>query len=241
VHTHPPLVNGLTCAKHGEAACKRLFPDALWVEYIDPGYTLCMVVRDRIEQYKTRYDTEPALLVLKNHGIFVAADTAAEIRSHYARVMDALKGEYANAGISQTLEIADAAVPRETVEKIKAVFGFDAEFVSASGVFDVAPGPLSPDHLVYAKAFPFSSELTAEAAAQYEAKRGYAPRVLVDGRHVYGIGNSQKNVDFALELAQDGALVMQLAKAFGGINFMTDAQREFIENWEVESYRQSQV
>ena len=43
------------------------------------------------------------------------------------------------------------------------------------------------------------------------------------------------------ELAQDGALVMQLAEAFGGINYMTDEQREFIENWEVESYRAQQV
>ncbi len=27
----------------------------------------------------------------------------------------------------------------------------------------------------------------------------------------------------------------------GGINYMTSTQREFIENWEVESYRQKQV
>ena len=29
VHTHPPLVNGLTSAKDGESVAKRLFPDAL--------------------------------------------------------------------------------------------------------------------------------------------------------------------------------------------------------------------
>ena len=52
VHTHPALVNGLTCAKSGDVVCARLFPDALWVEYIDPGYTLCMEVRRRIAQYK---------------------------------------------------------------------------------------------------------------------------------------------------------------------------------------------
>ena len=37
VHTHALLVNGMTCAKDGESVCKRLFPDALWVEYIDAG------------------------------------------------------------------------------------------------------------------------------------------------------------------------------------------------------------
>ncbi len=46
---------------------------------------------------------------------------------------------------------------------------------------------------------------------------------------------------FAHPKAEDGALVMQLAEAFGGINYMTDTQREFIENWEVESYRQKQM
>lgn len=241
VHTHPALVNGLTCAKEGKAACERLFPDALWVEYIDPGYTLCMEVRERIEGYKAEYGQEPALLVLQNHGIFIAADTADEIRALYARVMDALKTEYSKAGIPQTLEISDTPVAPETEEQIKSVFGAGAAFVASSGMFPVAPGPISPDHLVYSKAFPFTAELTAEAAAAYKEERGYAPKVVVSGDRVYGIGNSRKNADLALELAQDGALVMQLAEAFGGINYMTDAQREFIENWEVESYRSKQV
>jgi rhamnose utilization protein RhaD (predicted bifunctional aldolase and dehydrogenase) len=241
VHTHPALVNGLTCAKGGEAACKRLFPDALWVEYIDPGYTLCMEVRERIEQYKTATGKEPALLVLKNHGIFISADTPDEIRKLYALFMDTLKAEYDKAGISQSLDISVIPASPETEEQIKAVFGDDASFIASSGIFVYAPGPITPDHLVYSKAFPFSNELTAAAAAQYETARGYAPKLVVAGDHVYGIGNSQSNADLSLELAQDGALVMQLAEAFGGINYMTDIQREFIENWEVESYRAKQV
>ena len=241
VHTHPALVNGMTCAKEGQAACKRLFPDALWVEYIDPGYTLCMEVRERIEQYKAANGKEPELLVLQNHGIFVAGDSAEEIRVLYARVMDAIKAEYTKAGISQTLDVTDVPVALETEELIKTVFGADAAFVASSGTFPVAPGPITPDHLVYSKSFPFTDELTADAVAQYNTERGYAPKMVVSGDRVYGIGNSQKNAGLSLELAQDGALVMQLTEAFGGINYMTDAHREFIENWEVESYRAKQV
>lgn len=241
VHTHPCAVNGLTCAKNGEAVCKAMFPDALWVEYIDPGYTLCMEVRKRIGRYKAAYGKEPALLVLKNHGIFIAADTAGEIRGLYARVMNALNAAYKKAGISQALEIADASESPETEEKIKTLFGADAAFTASSGLFAVAPGPITPDHLVYAKAFPFAGSLTAESVAKYKSERGYAPKVVIAGRRVYGIGTSQKNAGLALELAQDGALVIQLAEAFGGIEYMTDAAREFIENWEVESYRQKQA
>ncbi|MCF7818845.1 MAG: class II aldolase/adducin family protein [Kiritimatiellales bacterium] len=241
VHTHPALVNGLTCAKGGEAACKRLFPDSLWVEYIDPGYTLCMEVRECIEQYKASHGHEPAILVLKNHGIFISANTPDEIRALYARVMDALKAEYAKAGVSQTLEIADELESPETKAQIKALLGDDAAFVVSSGIFAYAPGPITPDHLVYSKAFPFAAPLTAEAVAKYKAERGYAPKVVVAGDRVYGIGTSQKNADLALELAQDGAMVLQMAEAFGGIEYMTDPAREFIENWEVESYRQKQM
>lgn len=241
VHTHPCSVNGVTCAKGGEAACKEMFPEALWVEYIDPGYTLCMEVRKRIEDYKAATGKEPALLVLKNHGIFIAADTADEIRALYARVMGALDAAYAKADVSQTLEISEAIVSVETEKKIKELFGADGEFIASSGLFGVAPGPITPDHLVYAKAFPFAAELTEENVAAYQAERGYMPKVVIAGDCVYGIGTSQKNADLALELAQDGALVLKLAEAFDGIEYMSDAAREFIENWEVESYRQKQA
>ncbi len=241
VHTHPALVNGLTCAKDGQAACERLFPDALWVEYIDPGYTLCMVVRDRIAQYKETNGKEPSLLVLQNHGIFIAADTAEEIRALYGKVMDALSNEYARARVSKILGIADVPDDPETVDAIKKLFGADAQFVVSSGLFAYALGPLTPDHMVYSKAFPYTLPLTSENAVAYTRERGYGPKVVVAGDRIYGIGNSRKNAELALELAQDGALVMQLTKAFGGVNYMTDAQREFIESWEVESYRAKQV
>ena len=54
VHTHPYIVNGMTCAKNGKAVCAELFPDALWLDYIDPGYTLCMEVRKEIPDWAVR-------------------------------------------------------------------------------------------------------------------------------------------------------------------------------------------
>ena len=244
VHTHPALVNGLTCARSGKQTCQRLFPEALWVDYIDPGYTLCMVVRERIQQYMATHGSEPALVFLKNHGLFVAADTAEDIRSHYARVMTTLKTEYQEADIPTELELETMDLSPEspaTVRTIQALFRDDATHVTSSGRFTYAPGPLTPDHLVYARAYPFNYELSPPAAEAYRAKYGFAPKVVISGDRIYGIGTTQKNADLALEFAQDAALVMQLTEAFGGIQTMTDAQREFIENWEVESYRAQQV
>jgi rhamnose utilization protein RhaD (predicted bifunctional aldolase and dehydrogenase) len=58
---------------------------------------------------------------------------------------------------------------------------------------------------------------------------------------VFAVGNTPTKAQLALELARDGALVMQLAAAFGGIQFLTDTARDFVENWEVEAYRQQQM
>ncbi len=239
VHTHPFLVNGLTCSKNGEATAKQLFPDALWVEYIDAGYTLSVELKGRIEQYTRGHGKGPKIILLKNHGIFVAADTADEIRSLYAGVMDAVKREYDKAGIQTGLKIGEAESVPEFEEQIQQVFEANAQHVVSSAMFACVPGPITPDHLVYARAFPFTDELTEEAAANYKTRHGFAPKVVVGSNRVFGIGTTQNNAQLALELAQDGAQVMQLSEAFGGIDYMTDRAREFIENWEVESYRQS--
>lgn len=239
VHTHALLVNGMTCAKDGELVSKRLFPDALWVEYIDAGYTLCMELHGRINQYKKDHGRIPKIIMLKNHGIFVSGDTAEEIRSLYASVMNPLREEYEKLGISENLGNSEGTRDLEAESKIQEIFGEDAAFIESSGFFECVPGPITPDHLVYARAFPYSDELTQEQADAYRAKHGFAPKVVIHGDRIYGLGKTVKNAGLALLFAQDGAQVLKLSQAFGGVEYMTDPAREFIENWEVESYRQS--
>jgi hypothetical protein len=65
------------------------------------------------------------------------------------------------------------------------------------------------------------------------------PRIISCEAGVFGIGTSEKNAHTALIQAQDGALVEQCAQAFGGVLYMTDRARDFIDNWEVEAYRRS--
>ena len=244
VHTHPALVNGLTCARHGAQACAELFPDALWIPYIDPGYTLCMDVRRRVLDYTKKHGQPPSLLLLENHGIFVTGNTVAEICAIYRRVMDALRKEYAGSEIATVLPVAPPALP-DIVEQVKFqlrdVCSSHATGIAYSGRFAIAPGPISPDHIVYSKSYPFIGEVTRPAVEAFQKKHGYAPMVFNTPVGVFGVGLNQKKADLALEFALDGALVQQLAAAFGGIQYLTDRAREFIENWEVESYRAKQL
>lgn len=240
VHTHPALVNGMTCGRDGEAACRRLFPDALWMPYVDPGYTLCMEVRKALKARVARDGREPELLFLENHGVFVAADSAAGVRNAYARVMTVLAAEYRKARVSTILKMGPppaAADVADMTKRLHASLGPDAAGVAAGGAVPVPAGPISPDHIVYSKSYPLRVSPTANAVARYRAKHGYAPKVVAAGGAVWGVGTNAKNAALALEFAQDGALVEQLAAAFGGIRYLADRARDFIDNWEVESYR----
>lgn len=244
VHTHPAIVNGMTCALNGAKVAQELFPEALWIDYIDPGYILCMKVRDEINRYKQKYGKEPSIILLDNHGVFIAADTPQEIDDLHGNVISVLTGQYESAGISTELKmeaLPDQAKQDSAIDCIKENYPQAEISIKMSGNFDVSEGPISPDHIVYAKSYAFVGTPEKCAFADFQRKYGYLPNVIAWDNIVFGIGATENKASLALELAQDGALVIQLAKAFGGIEYLSDSSREFIENWEVESYRSKQI
>jgi L-rhamnose-H+ transport protein len=132
VHTHAVLVNGLTCGRDGEAACRRLFPEALWVPYIDPGYTLCVDVHRRLAEFRAARGREPRVLILENHGIFVSGDTPEEIRAHYRSVLDPLVRHYDAAGVATSLShgaLAPAGAVRALGGQLQQWLGPDAQTI----------------------------------------------------------------------------------------------------------------
>jgi rhamnose utilization protein RhaD (predicted bifunctional aldolase and dehydrogenase) len=244
IHTHPPTVNGMTCAVDGADVAGKLFPEALWIDYIDPGYTLCIKVRDEINNYKEIYGTEPSIIFLDNHGVFISADTRQGIDELYGSVMSVLAMQYESANISTELSIG--ALPGKDKQEsaiafIKENYSQDGTLIQVSGSFKVPEGPISPDHIVYSKSYIFSGTPDKQALTDFQKKHGYLPNVIAWDNMVFGIGATETKASLALEFAQDGALVTQLSEAFGGINYLSDCCREFIENWEVESYRSKQL
>ncbi len=240
VHTHPALVNGMTCSLNGREACEKLFPDALWVPYVDPGFSLCMDVRRRVREYAGQRGRTPAVLFLQNHGVFVTGDAVEEVRGHYGKIMETLKRVYRSAGLQECLAVTPAA-GNTVMAEIQRLVATDGWVVVCGGNFKAVKGPISPDHIVYSKAFPYEGDVTADGLEAFRRRWGYTPQVFVTNQGVYAAGPTIKKAALSLELARDGALVGQLAEAFGGVRFLDDRQREFIEQWEVESYRQKQM
>ncbi|MCF7837391.1 MAG: class II aldolase/adducin family protein [Candidatus Marinimicrobia bacterium] len=240
VHTHPAWINGLTCARDSATAAARLFPAALYVPYTDPGYTLSVAVRAALEAYRKRHGHEPRVVLLENHGVFIAADQPDDIRAAYAEIRAQLERAYTAAGVPPTLTVGPRPTPERLArltDALQAELGPAAAVVLAEGPFQVAAGPLSPDHIVYQKSFPFVGEPTQQALRVFQAETGYAPRIVVLPDVVLALGPSEQSARLALALARDGARVLECTAAFGGVRYLSPAARRFIENWEVESYR----
>ncbi len=240
IHTHPALVNGLTCSRDGEEVCRRLFPDVLRMPYVEPGYTLCMEVRTATARHRAATGTDPAVVMLQNHGLFVAGDTPDAVRSAYWRIMAGLRAEYVRRGVSPDPSLpaeADPAVAARLADELRAVMGAEAAHAAIAGPFDVAEGPLSPDHIVYARSFPLIGPAGNKELEGYRRRHGVWPKVVATPEAVAGVGASRRDAELALEFAQNGSQVRRLAMAFGGPRYLSDAARRFIEKWEAESYR----
>ncbi len=257
VHLHPTLVNGLMCSVNAEAACRELFPDALFIEYTDPGYTLFKKVHDRIKARKAICGKEPQVIFLQNHGIFVGADTTAEIEGIYSEVLGKIASKVSGLpqGESETLETANGIVSavRRTLELCdespKALTVTNNALVShfLDGRFDRIAKPFTPDIIVYCKsAYIFiDAESDDEIPRQVESKakafaseKGYFPKVLLIKRvGLITVGDSPRNARIISDVFTDAMKIAFLAGSFGGEHPMEQDWIDFIDGWEVENYR----
>lgn len=146
-----------------------------------------------------------------------------------------------------------------TGENLKIVTFSDAPEVmelvaGADGQAVATLGPITPDQIVYCKSFPVWFEPVADAtpaqlveqlrlAIQEHTKQtGSAPHViLVKGLGMFSAGDDFAGADIVRLVYADIIKVMAGARKLGGVRYMDDGMRRFIEDWEVESYRKGVV
>lgn len=266
VHTHPAIVNGLTCSQEGEAAFARVFGDeGIWVPLVDPGYTLAVAVRGIFDAYAARKGAAPAFMFMQNHGLLVAAESPEAIVALSDAIVAKLAAAIEAAGVrgpDQTPVIAGAGETAAFAAALSGLAGDGAAvlhradamtlgFAADAASFAAIARPFSPDHIVYAGHEFLRVEGQAELAAawaDYLARNGQRPRViLANGLGAFSIGGgpgqtqatAAQAASRALDLFADACKVATYARAFGGPRFMTPEAVAFIRNWEVEKYRSS--
>ena len=265
VHLHPALINGLLCSREALSAAQALFgSEAAVLPYITPGYTLADAVR-RIFETRTLSGQSPyKILFLQNHGVFVAADTAEEIKALYDHIFATLKAKV-NALPAED-KVAESVSAEEKVLRSKVHTAVEAcstkfnvrffftlnsllnRFLASPEAFLPLSAPFTPDHIVYAGAWPlFVTQHQAQTSEHLEvqinahhARHGELPKVLaVQGVGIFGLGKDIAAAERACLLFTDAAKIAWYTQSSGGVHSMESPDIEFIRNWEVEKYRSS--
>ncbi|MDP2335442.1 MAG: SDR family NAD(P)-dependent oxidoreductase [Bacteroidota bacterium] len=260
VHTHSTKVNGLMCGKDAEKRTADLFDDeVVFVPYTDPGYILYKEVENRINAFRSRTNAEPKIILLQNHGIFVAADTIAEIQRLYDQVISKL--DNAIGEIPQLVGLSVDPVAVKIIPAIRMMLSANGlktlkvvnnsyyeRFLSSEAEFYNIALPFIPDVIVYCNSSFIYAEYTGDVEVllnelsgkikAYIETQPKTPKIIC----IKGIGcilasDNAQGVATLEDVMMDTCLVSLYSEKFGGQSPMTPEQVQFIDTWEVEQYR----
>ena len=246
LHVHPALVNGLTCGQDGAAAAAELFSDMkdtfLWLPLIKPGFTLSKVCADLFTE-------QTSVILIQNHGIFIASDTTAEAERMLAEIVSKISERivrYPELGaLPLPQDAEDLAIKLEGLYRGKAVFLLNnevARLTACRDAYKIVMKPFSPDHIVYCGAYPLfvdKADELEEAFKEYEETYGTKPKIVaVRGLGVFALGADEAEAERTAALYIDAVKISVYCQSFGGPLALPGEYVDFIVNWESESYRQ---
>ncbi|MGC9354131.1 MAG: SDR family NAD(P)-dependent oxidoreductase [Mariniphaga sp.] len=261
VHTHSTLVNGLMCSNQAEEKTAEIFGEkTLFVPYSDPGYILFKIIAEKIAEYNQKFNSDPQIVLIQNHGIFVAANTTDEIKGIYAGIETKLKSTFTVFPESEELSVSEKmaeVLPAVRMllseEKLKVATAFNSSWISGfitnKQKFDEwLARPYNPDQMVYClseylfvESDSTAEDIIAEAHSKIEEfrnRRGMLPKIIfIQNEGVIAAEDSAVSVGYLKDMVNDFCQIAKLTENFGGPHPLTTEQVAFIENWEVENYR----
>lgn len=179
VHTHPTLVNMLTCCNRGHELFKSMFSgDMMWLGCTDPGITLAHALRNALHEFSKRGEgAYPRAIFVENHGLIVCGDTGREIVENTQAVVDPIRklidsSEVMSADrpvLENPADVVSVVAPALRAlladgDALKIVAFDDSPCVMelacrSDGPDVLEAGPLTPDQIVYCESYPIWIEL----------------------------------------------------------------------------------
>ena len=253
IHTHPTIVNGLTCSKNGRQMAEKLFNTrCMWISSVNPGYILAKLIKTQLAEHEKKYRSLPDIILLENHGMFVGAETTREIKTIHNYVIGTLKKQ-----IVREPDFYLTRINKEVMEKVcrriknysafkdsYITFEYNTEISAAvkdSASFQKVHSSYTPDHILYAgPEMLFVEDLKSieQDIDRYRERNDCYPKVIaVKMTGVFAIGSRENSSYVAMLFFLNALKIAVYAESFGGHKFMNKEQIDFIKNWEVEKFR----
>jgi len=260
VHLHPTLINGVLCSRNAKNFTQNHFGDkVLFVPYTDPGYTLFKKVEDDILLYREKFKSDPKIIFLENHGVFVSADSTSEIRKIYRSITTTIEKQLQL--LPETEELPYNPLLHKVLPAMRMLLSDEktkviryrhntliSRYYTNQQEFHKISLPLIPDIIVYCRTHFIYIEQSTTAEKTLDSFRiqlprflneyGYLPRVVViRDMGMFAIEETSTRAETVLDLYEELIKISHYALQYGGIKLLTPEQLSFIDKWEAESYR----
>ncbi len=218
IHSHAVYANIFNCIKDGQVKLDSIMKKAkiphLFLPFINPGAELAFAI---IDKQKLLGDKFPHVIFLKNHGLIVWADTAAEALELNTRVLDLLKnalelGDYPNVDITNSGDCSTSN--NHLIKSMIANHSLTPDVILHT--------PLYPDQLVYLNANLDNKKLELTDTAVYNCTPSAA----------YSLEETLLAYAYLLNVIRN--------KGFE-IDCMPSSGIRFILGWDAEKYRQQML
>ncbi|MDD6237512.1 MAG: class II aldolase/adducin family protein [Clostridiales bacterium] len=236
LHTHPMVVNVLTCRKGGMDILRELFPDALLVPYATPGVELAKAY---FKAYKSKNADDRhiyEIVFLQNHGLVVSADSAEEVIGKTEAVTKKIE-EYLGIDLRGYHNLSKLwnYFPDKVVWRVT-----DTHAIAAADSMDNSWNhTFCPDCVVFLGKKLMNLPDTPDETDVSSFVQAYGQPVMVrwDGCY-YILADSVKKAMETQSVMSFSAQVMALNKGVD-CDFLSDQEQNRLLNWDAEKYRRN--
>jgi rhamnose utilization protein RhaD (predicted bifunctional aldolase and dehydrogenase) len=242
LHTHPVLVNAITCQKSWKKIVTVLFPQALQVSYRTPGIELAIVLSEALDSYYSSEGKLPNIIFLQNHGLIISGDNVQEVIktnemviqkiAKYFRV-DTQEYEHCNA-LSELLSSVFS-------EHLVTYTSRDVRLHQAlkKNVSLLRKKPFCPDTYVFCgrEVVRLRSLQSAVPIKKYFQKYQEIPKVIEYAGQLFFVAPNIKKAKEIAEVFMFHILALSFVK--GKINVLSKKEMDYLGGWDAEKYRQA--
>jgi rhamnose utilization protein RhaD (predicted bifunctional aldolase and dehydrogenase) len=238
LHTHPLILNAFTCKKDWKDILTNLLKGNIaFVDYKTPGFELGCELKGVIE----RHAEKPKLTVLQNHGLITSSDSFEEVFELTEDILNKLEDHLG-------VDMQDYKLVNKISALINSLgntsniaylsFDFELNNLIKTKRKNFFSPPFCPDGLVYCGVRPLEINNLEDRIPFLEYHKLYLqpPRVVIYDNKIFFVAQNLKKAREIEDVFKFH--IMTLCIADDNINYLSDDELMYLNNWEAEKFRQ---
>ena len=240
LHTHSIVVNMIVVQKNWKEILNSIFKEEqiAYVGYETPGIELAIALDKELQ----KFDGNPSIIILQNHGLIVTSDEKEEIKIITEYVLEKIEN-YLNIDMrrykltNSVSHLFDVISDDANISYLCEDIFLNEQLKKNEKLF--LNTPFCPDTFVYCGFYPVKivNLLDSSSLEDYKIKNHEYPKVVIYDNKLFFRGVTLKKAKEIEEVFKFHIMVLA-QNDNNDLNFLAFEELAYLSNWEAEKYRQ---